>query len=74
MVNVNYTSAEGSYKSSPGVQSAALIQGLLVIGIQIYHQILQDTGLWSVDNVGWALQNLNTDGYFQVGSSFPVKF
>ena len=75
MIDVNYASSEGSYKSFPGLQSAALVPKT-----SSYYSSKESpdfarfwTNIMGVVS-GWASRFLTTDEYFQVGSSFPMKF
>ena len=75
IIDDNYASVQGSYKSFPAVQSAALIPKA---STYLYQSDSPDLArFWTNINglyPGWIPKNHDLNQYFQVGSSFPVRF
>lgn len=75
IIDQNYASGQGSYKTFPGLQS-----GALVAKASSYYDLNESPDLarfWTYFNgkySGWCARIQDANQYFQVGSSFPVVF
>ena len=75
LIDVNYASQQGSYKSFPGVQSGAL--NSKASGYMDLNESPDLGRFWANFGgiyTGWCAKILDTNQYYQVGSSFPMVF
>ena len=75
MIDPDYSSSQGTFKTFPGIQSGALI----VKTSNIYANdetpdLARYNCIYNGKNYGWCAYIQNTNQYFQVGSSIPFVY